>query len=139
MRKAGGKNAAKIAYYRGGPTAAGSVTTTGGQLPKARTGIRGLDEITMGGLPRGRPTLVCGPAGSGKTLLAIEFLVRGALEYSEPGVFVAFEETAKDLAANVASLGFDLEAMQRRKQLAVEEILVDTDHIIETGPFDLEA
>jgi circadian clock protein KaiC len=108
------------------------------QIPKAPTGIRGLDEITMGGLPRGRPTLVSGPAGSGKTLLAIEFLVRGALEYSEPGVFVAFEESAKDLAANVASLGFDLVAMQRRKQLAVEEIRVEADQVIETGAFDLE-
>jgi len=128
---------AKVANRPPTPAAARSVAA-GGQLPKARTGIRGLDEITMGGLPRGRPTLVCGPAGSGKTLLAIEFLVRGALEYGEPGVFVAFEETSKDLAANVASLGFDLEAMQRRNQLAVEEILVDTDQIIETGPFDLE-
>lgn len=109
------------------------------QLAKALTGIRGLDEITMGGLPRGRPTLVCGPAGSGKTLLALEFLVRGALEYGEPGVFVAFEESAVDLAANVASLGFNLVAMQKRKQLAVEEILIDTDQMIETGPFDLEA
>ncbi len=115
-----------------------SLGTPSQQIPKAPTGIRGLDEITMGGLPRGRPTLVSGPAGSGKTLLAIEFLVRGALEYSEPGVFVAFEENAADLAANVASLGFDLVAMQRRKQLAVEEIRVEADQVVETGAFDLE-
>jgi circadian clock protein KaiC len=137
MRKAHGKRAVKVAYGLLASAAAGTVTKVG-QLPKAPTGIRGLDEITMGGLPRGRPTLVCGPAGSGKTLLAMEFLVRGALEYAEPGVFVAFEETAADLAANVASLGFDLEALQKSNLLAVEEILVDTDQIIETGPFDLE-
>ena len=108
------------------------------QIPKAPTGIRGLDEITMGGLPRGRPTLVSGPAGAGKTLLAIEFLVRGALEYSEPGVFVAFEESLEDLAANVASLGFDLVGMQKRKLLAIEEIRMGSDPLIETGDFDLE-
>ena len=77
-------------------------------LPKARTGIQGLDEITGGGLPQGRPTLVCGSAGCGQTLLAMEFLVRGATEFNEPGVFMAFEETTKDLTQNVASLGFDL-------------------------------
>jgi circadian clock protein KaiC len=73
------------------------------QLPKAQTGIQGLDEITGGGLPKGRPTLICGSAGCGKTLLAMEFLVRGATEFNEPGVFMAFEETAKDLTQNVAS------------------------------------
>jgi len=81
------------------------------QLPKAPTGIQGLDEITGGGLPKGRPTLVCGGAGCGKTLLAMEFLVRGAIEFDEPGVFMAFEETAKDLTKNVASLGFDLDGL----------------------------
>jgi KaiC/GvpD/RAD55 family RecA-like ATPase len=75
------------------------------QLPKAPSGIRGLDEITGGGLPRGLPTLICGGAGCGKTLFAMEFLVRGVTEYGEPGVFIAFEETAEELAANVASLG----------------------------------
>ncbi|MEA2643643.1 MAG: circadian clock protein KaiC, partial [Chloroflexota bacterium] len=80
-----------------------------GSLPKAPTGISGLDEVTGGGLPRGRPTLICGPAGCGKTLFAMEFLVRGFSEFDEPGVFVAFEESAADLIANVASLGFDLE------------------------------
>jgi circadian clock protein KaiC len=78
------------------------------QLPKSPTGIQGLDEITGGGLPKGRPTLVCGSAGCGKTLLAMEFLVRGATQFNEPGVFMAFEETANDLTQNVASLGFDL-------------------------------
>ena len=76
--------------------------------PKTPTGISGLDEVTGGGLPRGRSTLVCGPAGCGKTLLAMEFLVRGITQFDEPGVFVAFEESADDLIANVASLGFDL-------------------------------
>ncbi|MBV5331745.1 KaiC 1, partial [bacterium] len=78
------------------------------QLPKVPTGIQGLDEITCGGLPRGRPTLVCGGAGCGKTLLAMEFLVRGAIQFNEPGVFMAFEETTQDLTQNFSSLGFDL-------------------------------
>src|SRR3972149_2921613 len=80
-------------------------------LPKAATGIQGLDEITLGGLPRGRPTLVSGGAGSGKTLFGLEFLVRGATQYNEPGVFVSFEETIPDLAKNAASLGFDLDRL----------------------------
>src|SRR5271168_3854028 len=80
-------------------------------LPKCPTGIQGLDEITGGGLPRGRPTLVCGGAGCGKTLLAAEFLVRGAALFDEPGVFLAFEETAEELAQNVGSLGFDLDEL----------------------------
>ena len=87
-------------------------------LPKSPTGIRGLDEITGGGLPSGRPTLVCGGAGCGKTLLAMEFLVRGAAEFGEPGVFMAFEETAEELAQNVASLGFDLKALSRAQEAA---------------------
>src|ERR1700676_5171845 len=87
------------------------------QLPKCPTGIQGLDEITGGGLPRGRPTLVCGGAGCGKTLLAAEFLVRGAVQFGEPGVFMAFEETEKELKANVASLGFDLAGLVQRKKI----------------------
>ena len=82
------------------------------KLPKTPTGISGLDEVTGGGLPTGRPTLVCGPAGCGKTLLAMEFLVRGITEFDEPGVFVAFEESVADLVANVASLGFDLAQLE---------------------------
>jgi len=107
-------------------------------LPKCPTGIRGLDEITGGGLPRGRPTLVCGAAGCGKTLLAMQFLVRGAADYHEPGVFMAFEETADELAKNVASLGFDLPALIRRKQLCVDYVHVERSEIEETGEYDLE-
>src|ERR1700675_3997855 len=92
------------------------------QLPKCPTGIQGLDEITGGGLPRGRPTLVCGGAGCGKTLLGMEFLVRGAMLRDEPGVFLAFEETAEELAQNVRSLGFDLDDLIARKKLAVDYI-----------------
>src|SRR5947199_10295895 len=84
-------------------------------LAKAATGIRGLDEITLGGLPRGRPTLVCGGAGSGKTLFGIEFLVRGATQYGEPGVCLSFEETAEELAANLAAMGFDLKDLIARE------------------------
>ncbi|MEY2562254.1 MAG: circadian clock protein KaiC [Verrucomicrobiota bacterium] len=89
-------------------------------LSKSPTGIRGLDEITEGGLPAGRPTLVCGGAGCGKTLLAMEFLVRGATEYNEPGIFMAFEETSEELTENVASLGFDLRALVARKKLLLD-------------------
>ena len=84
-------------------------------LAKAPTGVQGLDEITGGGLPRGRPTLVCGSAGCGKTLLAMEFLVRGATQFGEPGVFMAFEETSKELAENVRSLGFDVDDLVEKK------------------------
>ena len=84
-------------------------------MPKCPTGIQGLDEITGGGLPRGRPTLVCGGAGCGKTLFGAEFLVRGATQFNEPGVLMAFEETETELKANVASLGFDLGDLVRRK------------------------
>ena len=79
--------------------------------------LYGLDEITDGGLPKGRPTLVCGGAGCGKTLFAMEFLIRGATQYNEPGVFISFEETEKELTANVASLGFDLDSLVKRKDL----------------------
>jgi circadian clock protein KaiC len=108
------------------------------QLPKAPTGIQGLDEITGGGLPKGRPTLVCGGAGCGKTLLAMEFLVRGATQFNEPGVFMAFEETAKDLTQNVASLGFDLEDLVARKKIALDFVYVERDELEQTGAYDLE-
>jgi circadian clock protein KaiC len=85
-------------------------------LPKAPTGIQGLDEVTGGGLPRGRPTLVCGSAGCGKTLFAMEFLVYGAMQCNEPGVFMAFEETGAELAQNVRSLGFDLDQLVKQKR-----------------------
>jgi circadian clock protein KaiC len=108
------------------------------ELPKAPSGIDGLDEITGGGLPRGRPTLVCGGAGCGKTLFAMEFLVRGAVQYGEPGVFMAFEETAEELAANVASLGFDLKRLEAQKKLAIDYVRIERSEIEETGEYDLE-
>ncbi len=107
-------------------------------LPKAPTGIPGLDEVTGGGLPRGRPTLVCGSAGCGKTVLAMEFLVRGATQYGEPGVFMAFEESAEELAQNVRSLGFDLEALAEQNKLLVDYVHVERSEIEETGEYDLE-
>jgi len=107
-------------------------------LPKAATGIQGLDEITGGGVPRGRPTLVCGSAGCGKTLLAMEFLVRGATQHKEPGVFMAFEETAEELAQNVRSLGFDLDELIKRKKVVVDFVRVERSEIDETGEYDLE-
>ncbi|MGK2951249.1 MAG: circadian clock protein KaiC [Thiobacillus sp.] len=108
------------------------------QLPKSPTGIQGLDEITGGGLPKGRPTLVCGGAGCGKTLLAMEFLVRGATAFNEPGVFMAFEETAKDLTQNVASLGFDLNDLVARKKIVLDYVFIERSEIEETGEYDLE-
>lgn len=107
-------------------------------LPKTATGIQGLDEITGGGLPKGRPTLVCGNAGCGKTLLAMEFLVRGATQFNEPGVFIAFEETEKELTTNVASLGFDLDELSDRKMILLEHIHIERSEIEETGEYDLE-
>ena len=107
-------------------------------LAKAPSGISGLDEITFGGLPRGRPTLVCGAAGCGKTLLAMEFLLRGAEQYGEPGVFMAFEETELDLAQNVRSLGFDLEKMIAENKISVDHVHVERTEIEETGEYDLE-
>ncbi|HEY7954005.1 MAG TPA: circadian clock protein KaiC [Polyangia bacterium] len=107
-------------------------------LSKAPTGILGVDEITGGGLPRGRPTLVCGGPGCGKTLFATEFLVRGALEYGEPGVFMLFEETAEELAENTRSLGFDLDQMVARGQLAIDHVRVEPSEIEETGEYNLD-
>jgi circadian clock protein KaiC len=107
-------------------------------LEKAPTGIGGLDEITMGGLPRGRPTLVCGSAGCGKTMLAMEFLVRGIQQYGEPGVFIAFEESPEDLAKNVASLGFDLKELEAEGKLVVEYIHVEKAEMAVAGAYDLE-
>ncbi|MCC7564825.1 MAG: circadian clock protein KaiC [Methanomicrobiaceae archaeon] len=109
------------------------------ELQKSPTGIQGLDEITLGGLPRGRTTLVVGKAGSGKTLLGMEFLVRGALEFGEPGVFFSFEETAGDLTQNVASLGYDLNDLRERNLLSIDHVEVSRSDIVETGEYDLEA
>jgi circadian clock protein KaiC len=108
------------------------------RLPKCPTGIQGLDEITDGGLPRGRPTLVCGGAGCGKTLFAAEFLVRGAAQFNEPGVFMAFEETEAELKANVASLGFDLAGLVRRKKIVLDYVHIERSEVQESGEYDLE-
>src|SRR3972149_5846085 len=107
-------------------------------LEKCPTGIRGLDEITKGGLPRGRSTLICGGAGSGKTLLAMEFLMRGAMDYGEPGVFMTFEETPEDLAKNFISLGFDIHDMMSRGLIAMDHVKIERNEIEETGEYDLE-
>jgi circadian clock protein KaiC len=107
-------------------------------LSKALTGIEGLDEITRGGLPAGRPTLVCGTAGCGKTMLAMEFLVRGAAQFGEPGVFMMFEENAAEITANVRSLGFDLEKLVAEKMIVLDYVHVERSEIEETGEYDLE-
>jgi circadian clock protein KaiC len=109
-----------------------------GQIEKSPTGIVGVDEITSGGLPEGRPTLVCGGAGSGKTLLAMEFLVRGATQFNEPGVFMAFEETAEELTKNVASLGFNLDQLSAADKILIDHVRVERSEIEETGEYDLE-
>ena len=108
------------------------------QIHKTLTGIAGLDEITGGGIPTGRPTLVCGEAGCGKTLMSLEFIVRGAIEFNEPGVFMAFEEKAAELSMNVASLGFDLDKLQKDKKLKVDYVHIDRSEIEETGEYDLD-
>jgi circadian clock protein KaiC len=115
---------------------ASKVLSTG--LSKCPTGIQGLDEITCGGLPHGRPTLVCGAAGCGKTLLAMEFLLRGANEFDEPGAFIFFEESEAELAQNVASLGFDLPDLLKKKRIALDHIHIERSEIEETGEYDLE-
>lgn len=107
-------------------------------LRKAATGIQGLDELTGGGLPTGRPTLVCGAAGCGKTMFAIEFLVRGATRFKEPGVFMMFEENAEELADNVRSLGFDLEKLVKQKKIVLDHVKIERSEIEETGEYDLE-
>jgi circadian clock protein KaiC len=115
-----------------------SSSPLGGELPKSPTGIQGFDEITGGGLPKGRPTLVCGGAGSGKTLFAVSFLVEGARRFAEPGVFMSFEENADELAQNVASLGFDLSKLVDAGKIAIDEVRVERNEIEETGEYDLE-
>jgi circadian clock protein KaiC len=125
--------------FAGPPTAHGlDATLNLPVLAKAPTGIRGLDDVTGGGLPRGRPTLVCGPAGSGKTMLAMEFLVRGITRFGEPGVFVAFEETRDDLVTNVASLGFDLVGLEAAGLLVVDHVNIVAAELVEAGEWDLE-
>jgi len=107
-------------------------------LPKVKSGIKGLDEITEGGLPQGRPTLICGGAGCGKTLFSMEFIVHGALSFNEPGVFMAFEEKSEELAVNVASLGFDLNQLQRDNLLKMDHVQINRSEIEETGEYDLD-
>jgi circadian clock protein KaiC len=106
-------------------------------LDKTLTGIAGLDDITGGGLPKGRPTLVCGAAGSGKSLFAAEFLIRGATEYNEPGVLMTFEETAEDIEKNVDSLGFDTRRLMARKKIVIDHVRVERSEIEENGEYDL--
>jgi circadian clock protein KaiC len=112
--------------------------TSYNSLKKTPTGITGFDEITGGGVPKGRPALICGAAGCGKTLFSVEFLVRGARQFDEPGVFLAFEETREELAKNVASLGFDLDQLIRQKKLVVDYVHIERSEIQENGEFDLE-
>ncbi len=114
------------------------ITPRANGLPKCPTGIQGLDEITDGGLPRGRPTLVCGGAGCGKTLLAAEFLVHGAVMFGEPGVFMSFEESESELKANVESLGFDFAGLVRRKKIVLDYVHIEPSEIQESGEYDLE-
>jgi circadian clock protein KaiC len=127
-----------MAHVTKRPTKHASATSRAG-LAKAPTGITGLDEVTGGGLPRGRPSLICGPAGCGKTLLAVEFLVRGITQFGESGVLVAFEETRDDLIANVESLGFDLAALEADGKLVIDHVNVVPGETLETGDWDLEA
>ncbi|MGZ5625084.1 MAG: circadian clock protein KaiC [Methylobacter sp.] len=112
--------------------------TMSSTLPKSPTGIQGLDEITGGGLPAGRPTLVCGSAGCGKTMLAMEFLVRGATQFDEPGVFMTFEENAAELTANVRSLGFSLDRLMEEQKIVLDYVYIERSEIEETGEYDLE-
>ena len=119
-------------------TAAMPYTPRDGDLAKTLTGIRGLDEVTRGGLPTGRPTLVCGGPGSGKTLLALTFLVNGAVRFDEPGVLMTFEENAAEITSDVASLGFDLPGLIEARKLAVDYVRVERSEIEETGEYDLE-
>ncbi|WP_031525456.1 circadian clock protein KaiC [Dyadobacter crusticola] len=111
---------------------------TAHKLPKAPTGINGLDQITLGGFPKGRPTLICGGAGSGKTLMAMEFLVHGAQKFNEPGVFVAFEEKSEELAQNVISLGYDLKQLEQDRLIKIDHVHVERHEIEETGEYNLE-
>ncbi|MDP3176538.1 MAG: ATPase domain-containing protein, partial [Spirochaetaceae bacterium] len=113
-------------------------TARGSGLQKAMTGIRGLDELTDGGLPRGRPTLLCGGAGCGKTLMAMEFLVHGAEEFGEPGVFMSFEESIEELTTNFYSLRHDLNALIDQKKIVLDFVRIERSEILETGEYDLE-
>src|SRR2546421_9729253 len=116
----------------------GRTSASPGILRKSPTGIAGLDELTFGGLPQGRPTIVCGGPGCGKTMFAVEFLVRGARQFDEPGVLLAFEESIDDIAKNVGSLGFDVKELIAQHKLAVDYVRIEPSEIQETGEYDLE-
>src|SRR5882757_3946806 len=105
------------------------------RLEKARTGIAGFDEVTNGGVPKGRPTIVCGGPGCGKTMFAMEFLVRGARQFNEPGVLMTFEETSDEMTRNVESLGFDLNSLVDRKKLFLDYVRIEPSEIQETGEY----
>ncbi len=115
-----------------------ALTETIVDLEKSPTGIRGLDEITYGGLPKGRPTLICGNAGCGKTVLGMQFLINGAVHYNEPGVFLSFEETEEDLVKNFSSFGYDLPGLAQRKLLAIDYVYIERSEIEETGEYSLD-
>jgi circadian clock protein KaiC len=117
---------------------ADNVERTSPQLPKTATGIAGLDDLTLGGLPAGRPSLFCGASGCGKTLFAMTFLVNGAIRYGEPGVFMSFEEREEDLAANVASLGYDVKKLVGARKLIIDHVRIERSEIEESGEYDLE-
>src|SRR6201994_2579858 len=107
-------------------------------IQKTPTGIEGLDEVTMGGLPTGRTALICGSAGSGKTVMGLEFLVHGAKDFNEPGVFMAFEETEHELTQNIASFGYDLEQLEKAGKISIDHVFLERSEIEETGEYDLE-
>ena len=107
-------------------------------LEKSPTGIQGLDEIMAGGIPKGRSTLVCGAAGCGKTLVGMQYLVNGAVQYNEPGVFMAFEENVEELTKNFAALGYDLNILTKQKKISIDHVYIERSEIEETGEYDLE-
>src|ERR1700720_3565525 len=116
----------------------GNAASNAGRLEKSRTGIAGFDEVTSGGVPKGRPTIVCGGPGCGKTMFAVEFLVRGATQFGEAGVLMSFEESAEEMTKNDASLGFDLKTLSARKKLVLDFVRIEPSEIQETGAYDLE-
>src|SRR6478609_2752467 len=120
------------------PTLASEFVSSKPELAKAATGIHGLDEITFGGLPAGRPTLICGSAGCGKTLFGMTFLINGITQYDEPGVIMTFEEKSDDLAKNVQSLGYDVNELIAQNKLMIDYVRVERSEIEENGEYDLE-
>ena len=113
-------------------------TSSNNKLKKIHTGINGFDEIMEGGLPKNRPTVLLGNTGCGKTVMSMEFLVKGALIYDEPGVFISFEETKEELIANMESLHFGLGSLLKKNKIYIEYLDIDKTQIIEAGRYDLE-